>query len=65
MASPAPRLYPGKVAIRHAIEVAKSCGLDVAGFELSPDGTIRIMEARALPQKFENEFDRLEAAGLL
>jgi len=43
--------YPGKVAIRHAIEAARACGLDPAGVEVCPDGTIRIVEARALPQK--------------
>jgi hypothetical protein len=52
--------YPGKVAIRHAIETARALGLDVAGFEVSPDGTIRILEARTLPQQPMNDFDRLE-----
>lgn len=53
--------YPGKVAIRHAIETARALGLDVAGFEVSPNGMIRILEARATPQQPMNDFDRLES----
>ena len=58
-------LYPGKVAIRHAVEAAQACGLDVAGVEVSPNGTIRIMDARAMPKPPADEFERLEAQGLL
>lgn len=57
--------YPGKVAIRHAIEAARACGLDVAGLEIAADGTIRIMEARAVPQKPDTLYDQLKAAGQL
>lgn len=57
--------YPGKVAIRHAIEAARACGLDVAGIEVAPDGTIRIVEARALPRAAESEFERMERMGLI
>lgn len=66
MASKATRpTYAGKVAIRHAIEAAKAVGIDVAGIELSPDGHIRITEARAAPIAPGSLFDRLEAAGKL
>ena len=58
-------IYAGKVALRHAIEVAKAVGLDVGGFELSPDGTIRILEARSVPKPAASLFDRLDAAGQL
>jgi hypothetical protein len=57
--------YPGKVAIRHAVEAAKACGIDVAGLEVSPDGTIRIMEARAVPTKPESLYDKLKREGQL
>ena len=59
------RAYPGKVAIRHAVEAARELGLDVAGFEVSPDGRIKILDARAVPKAADDEFDRLEKAGLL
>jgi hypothetical protein len=48
--------YPRKAEIERIVSAAKSCGLDVAGFEVSPDGTIRIMEARAVANV--NDFDR-------
>jgi len=59
--------YPGKVAIRHAVETARGLGLDVAGFEVSPDGTIRVMEARAMPKPTETGslYDKLKAEGKL
>lgn len=50
--------YPRKAEIARAVEAAKACGLDVAGFEVSPDGTIRIMEARAVTSPPANDFDR-------
>lgn len=58
MTAPARLRYPRKAEIARAVEAAKSCGLDVAGFEVSPDGTIRIMEARAVPSLPANDFDR-------
>ena len=60
------RAYPGKVAIRNVVEAARSLGLDVAGIEVTLDGTIRAIEARALPQnpdKPQSLFDQLEAQG--
>lgn len=52
--------YPGKVAIRHAIEAAKACGLDVGGYEVAPDGTIRIFDARSLPKSKPDLYERWE-----
>jgi len=57
------RAYPGKVAIRHVVEAARSLGLDVGGIEVSPDGTIRVIDARTLPAKPQSLFDQLEAEG--
>lgn len=58
MNAPAKLRYPRKAEIARAVSAAKSCGLDVAGFEVSPDGTIRIMEARAVADL--NDFDRFQ-----
>lgn len=58
MNAPARLRYPRKAEIARAVEAAKACGLDVAGFEVSPDGTIRIMEARVVPANPANDFER-------
>lgn len=57
--------YPGKVTIRKMIETARECGIDVAGFEVCLDGTIRVMEARAVPKQSESLYDQLKASGQL
>jgi glutathione synthase/RimK-type ligase-like ATP-grasp enzyme len=58
-------VYPGKVAIRHAVEAAKACGLDVVGIDISPDGTIRILDRSAIPDKPKDEFEEWLQAGKL
>lgn len=63
--APDRRNYPTKAAIVRAVEAAKLCGLDVAGFEVSPAGTIKVVEARAIPAKPESEFDKWDRAGKL
>lgn len=55
--------YAGKVAIRHLVEAARAAGLDPAGIEALPDGTIRVVEARALPKVKPTLFEELEQAG--
>lgn len=57
--------YPGKVAIRHAVEAARALGLDVAGFEVSPNGTIRVLDRAAIPAEPKDEFEEWLAAGKL
>ena len=59
------RLYPKKVEITRMIAAARAAGLDVAGIEVSPDGAIKIIEARAMPRQALSEFERMEAAGLI
>lgn len=49
--------YPRKAQIERMIAAARASGLDVAGFEVSPDGSIRIMEARQMPK---DDFERLK-----
>lgn len=60
MGAPFKLRYPRKAEIERTIAAARACGLDVAGFEVSPDGTIRIMEARAVPTSPANAFERFE-----
>jgi hypothetical protein len=60
MNAPARLRYPRKAEIERAVAAAKACGLDVAGFEVCPDGTIRIMEARATPMTPANDFERYQ-----
>jgi len=58
MTAPARLRYPRASEIERAIRAAKACGLDVAGFEVSPNGCIKIMEARAVPNQPANDFER-------
>jgi hypothetical protein len=52
--------YPHKAKIIAAVQVARELGLDVAGFEVSPDGAIRVFEAPAAPATPQNDFDRFK-----
>jgi hypothetical protein len=64
MASAAARpTYVRSPEIKRLIKAARDSGLDPAGFDALPDGTVRIVEARAMPQPAESLFDNLEAAG--
>jgi len=56
---------PGAVAIKRTVAAARAAGLDPAGFEVSPDGSIRVFEARADPAAPANLFDQLEAKGAI
>ncbi|RIA37509.1 hypothetical protein DFR49_3394 [Hephaestia caeni] len=51
--------YANKAKIRNLVETARELGLDVAGIEVSPDGSIRVVEARAIPRP-TSLFDQLE-----
>lgn len=53
------RGYPRKAEIARVVEAAKACGIDVAGIEVSASGTIRAVEARAIPVA-KDEFERWE-----
>lgn len=52
--------YPSKAKITGLIQIARAAGIDVAGIEVSPEGVIRVMEARAIPAEKPSLFDRLE-----
>lgn len=58
------RIYPKKIEITRLIAAARDAGIDVGGFEVSPDGSIRIMEARMIPQA-KDAFAEWDAAGKL
>lgn len=52
--------YPTQAKIRAAVQVARELGIDVAGFEVSPDGAIRVFEAPPAPATPQTDFDRYE-----
>jgi len=52
--------YARKAQVERMISAARACGLDVVGFEALPDGTIRIMEKRSVPQQPANDFERYQ-----
>jgi hypothetical protein len=52
--------YPTKAKIAGLIQIARAAGIDVAGIEVSPDGVIRVMEARAIPADKPSLFEQLE-----
>lgn len=58
MNAPARLRYPRKAEIERVVAAARACGLDVSGFEVSPDGTIRIMEAREMPDTPKSDFEK-------
>ena len=60
MTAQAKPYYPRKSQIERAVAAAKACGLDVCGIEVSPNGVIRIIEARAVPNQPANDFERFE-----
>jgi hypothetical protein len=53
--------YATPAKVKAFVTLARELDIDVAGFEVSPDGTIRIVEARAAPQQPMNDFDRFES----
>ncbi|NYT43141.1 hypothetical protein HZY97_20365 [Sphingomonas sp. R-74633] len=56
--------YPTDAKIRALaptlVSVARELGLDVGGIEVSPDGSIRVIESRAAPAAPTNAFDKYQ-----
>lgn len=50
--------YATPAKVRNFVQLARDLGLDVAGFEVSAEGTIRIIEARAAAPAPQTDFDR-------
>lgn len=57
--------HAGSVAIKRSIAAARNAGIDVAGVEVLPDGTIRLLDARLAPQTPADLFEKLEQEGKL
>lgn len=49
--------YPNVTKVRGFVKLARELGIDVAGFEVSADGAIRIIESRATLE-VTTDFDR-------
>ena len=47
MTAAAKTAYPRRSVIERAIAAAKAAGIKVGGFEVDPDGTVRILSERA------------------
>lgn len=60
-----PAAYPSQAVVERMIAAARKAGLDPAGFEASRDGTVRIIEARAMPDQPGSLFDELDQLGKL
>ena len=58
------RGFPGKVAIRHVVEAARSCGINVQSIEVTPSA-IRVSSVAAPSDAKESDFDRLNRLGAL
>lgn len=52
------KIMPDRV--KEVIEIARAADIDVAGFEVAPDGTIRILGAGAFPGAPKDEFEEWE-----
>jgi hypothetical protein len=52
--------YPHKADIVRLLAAARAGGLDPAGFELTAEGGIKIIEARAAPTPPVDEFSKWE-----
>lgn len=59
------RVYPRRAEIQRAVSAARDMGIAVTGYELKPDGTIRITSGRSDPDTSASEFERWDAAGRL
>lgn len=55
------RIYPSSATIRKLVRVAQECGIPVGGFEVTPEGNVRVYDATVSNQpKAQNDFDRWE-----
>ena len=57
------RHWAGAVPIKRSIAAARKAGVDVAGIEVLPDGTIRLLDARLAPKPTADLFEELEQQG--
>lgn len=57
--------YATTAHVRRAIKAAETAGMHVGGVKLYPDGRIELTRAEMNDQGAANDFDRLDAQGLL
>ena len=50
--------YATRAKVRQYIELARDMGMDVAAFEVTAEGAIKVMEARAEPTPSMSDYDR-------
>lgn len=62
MAAATKTAYPRRSVIERAIAAAKAAGIKVGGFEVDPDGTVRILSERAAPSS-DDAYARWKAKG--
>ncbi|MEH3121136.1 MAG: hypothetical protein PGN16_04010 [Sphingomonas phyllosphaerae] len=62
MTAAAKTAYPRRSVIERAIAAAKAAGIKVGGFEVDPDGTVRILSERVSPTS-DDAYARWKAKG--
>lgn len=61
MSPRAGRAYPSNALIKRLITGAREAGIDVTGVEVTPEGVVRLIAARAPGSGGPTAFDRFEA----
>lgn len=57
--------YPSTALIRRVVHSVRACGVTVGSVVIHLDGRIEVSQSQAEPSAAQNDFDRLDAAGLL
>ena len=57
--------YPPTPQIKRILRSLRDCGVSVGSVVIHPDGTIEVSQSPIEPNAPQNDFDRLDAAGLL
>ncbi|MFO6446032.1 hypothetical protein ACLBKU_02695 [Erythrobacter sp. NE805] len=57
--------YPSSPSVQRAIRSCTRAGIAIGAVEMRPDGTIRIVTQGAITTDPANDFDRLDALGVL
>jgi hypothetical protein len=58
-------LYPRRSEIARILSALRGNGITIGSIEISPDGAIRVTQFPTDLPSASNDFDRLDAAGLL
>jgi hypothetical protein len=57
--------YPSSPSVQRAIRSCAKAGIAIGAVEIRPDGTIRIVTQGSITTDPANDFDRLDALGVL